>query len=455
MYTRQDSNPSRSHTLSSTPHSRGAGIIISACTFSAGAALQAAAAGSPDAALAILYVGRFVGGIGIGMLAATVPIYIAEAAPEHARGRLATLWQLAIVLGIVLASLANLPLALWNDGWRLTYGGNGIFAIMLVVQMTCMPESPRWLAARGRETDLRTVLSGLRYADEVDAEVKAILAKAAEDRAAGSARWRDLLGHGECMRHRLLVGLGLMTFSTFSGINAIMFFAPRILSRYFSPTAALYGTLGINVINAFATLITFFGVDRIGRVTLLLVGGASMTLCHVIVMVLALAPPSTGVGVAILVCSCLFVCSFAYSLGPIAWMVNSEIFPMRARSKAMALTSAANWFTNTLLGKAFPLVPLPLAFACFAVCCFGGCCMCYLAQPETAALSLEQIGTAFAGHRPRCRRRFWTEARRAHAMSKAGEWAPRLDEGTGARAEEPGSVVVDAIGDVVVQVEKA
>ena len=184
-------------------------IVVSSATFTVGAALQAASHGPPAQALAILYAGRFVGGVGIGMLSATVPVYIAEAAPERQRGMLSTLWQLAIVVGIVLASLVNLPLMLWADGWRVTYGGNGLFAIVLLLQMLCMPESPRWLASRGREAELRAVLNRLRYADEIDAEVRGIVGKAAKEREAGEAGWIELVRHENCMRHRLLVGLGI------------------------------------------------------------------------------------------------------------------------------------------------------------------------------------------------------------------------------------------------------
>jgi len=106
-------------------------IITSAVIFSFGALMQSLAFGPEEQALAILYVGRLIGGVGIGMLSATVPVYISECAPEHARGMLSTMWQFAIVLGIVLASLVNLPLATWEHGWRFSYGGNVLFAVFL------------------------------------------------------------------------------------------------------------------------------------------------------------------------------------------------------------------------------------------------------------------------------------------------------------------------------------
>lgn len=237
-------------------------ILASAAVFTAGASLQAMAFGAPANALATLYVGRFVGGIGIGMLSAVVPVYIAESAPEHARGMLSTLWQLAITTGIVLASLVNLPLARWEEGWRLSYGGNGIFSLILLLQMVGMPESPRWLGSHRGEAQVRTVLRSLRTAEEVEAEVAEIMASAAEERGRGRGAWADLLRRADCMRHRMLLGVGLMVFQTFSGMNAIMFYAPQILTEYFSSTAALYGTLGINFVNFLSTFITVCGVVR-------------------------------------------------------------------------------------------------------------------------------------------------------------------------------------------------
>ena len=177
-----------------------------------------------------------------------------------------------------------------------------------------------------------------------------------------------------------------------------------------------------------------------GRVTLLLASGLSMMVCHVIVAFLALSPPSISVGVGILILSCIFVCSFAYGLGPCAWTVCSEIFPMRVRSKGMVLTTASNWLTNTLLGKVFPLLPLAGAFGFFAACCLAGCCMVYLAQPETSSLSLEQIDIAFATHQPRLRRSFWTEARRARSAELGGAGDAISSGGGGSRAV-PGVVL--------------
>ena len=137
-----------------------------------------------------------------------------------------------------------------------------------------------------------------------------------------------------------------------------------------------------------------------------------MCLCHATTAMLNLQPPTEGVGIAVLVVASVFVAAFAVGWGPVPWTLCSEIFPMRVRSRATSVTTATNWLANTLLGKAFPLLPLATAFGLFALVCVCGVTLSYLAQPETANLSLEQIDVAFATHKPRARRRFWEEASR-------------------------------------------
>lgn len=383
-------------------------IIFGSAVFSAGAFLQLF---TPN--LDVLYLGRAIGGAGVGLLSATVPVYISECAPQRARGSLSTLWQLAITFGIVLISVLNIPLSTWHHGWRASYGCNGFLSIFLVVQMFAMPESPRYLATNGQEARLREVLARLRHADEVEAEVADISAKVAEERAAGEGAWRDLAGVG--VRRRVGIGVGLQVLQQFSGINAIMFFAPQIFTTYFSARVSLYGTIAINLVNFLATFITVLGVDKLGRVSLLVVGAASMCVCHIIVAGLA-SGSGTGVGVGILVLTCLFVISFAYSWGPVCWVVCAEIFPLRLRSKATAVTTAANWTAATVLGKSFPLLAnrsLPAAFGLFAAVCAGATSFVYLVLPETAGLTLEQMDRAFDQHRPALRRRFWAESQAA------------------------------------------
>ncbi|EOD23782.1 hypothetical protein EMIHUDRAFT_443968 [Emiliania huxleyi CCMP1516] len=421
-------------------------IITSALIFSIGASLQAFASGSPSASLAQLYVGRLVGGFGVGMLSTTVPVYIAECAPGSWRGSLSMCWQFAIVIGIVVASLANVPLAHWDQGWRVSYGGNVVFALLLALLMVWMPESPRWLGQRGREAALRRTLSRLRSSTlAAEEEATSIEAKAAEEAAGGASSWRGLLRRPLAMRHRMLLGVALQCWQPLAGINAIMFFAPKILLAYFSAEAALWGTLGINVANAAATVVALVGVDRLGRVPLLLASGLLMCVCHLAMVALALSPPSQQLGYAVVSVASLFVASFAFGWGPLPWTVCSEIFPTKYRSKATAVTTATNWLVNTAVGKVFPLLPLATAFAIFAAACFAACATVFFFQPETANLGMEQIDEAFESHRVRrVSAKLWSADRRARIRA---EGRRRMRAAAGAAVVAYASEVRAAGGD--------
>lgn len=145
----------------------------------------------------MLQVARVFSGFGIGSLSMSSPVYIAESAPEHARGMLGTLWQLAITSGILIASAANLGLQHWSDGWRVSYGGNIIFAIMLLVALMYMPESPRWLAAKGKDEEVRAALLQLRYEDEVEDEIIELSKEVAEEKELGVASWQEVFFYGQ------------------------------------------------------------------------------------------------------------------------------------------------------------------------------------------------------------------------------------------------------------------
>lgn len=374
-----------------------------------------------------------------------------------------------------------------------------VFALLLALLMVWMPESPRWLGQRGREAALRRTLSRLRSSTlAAEEEATSIEAKAAEEAAGGASSWRGLLRRPLAMRHRMLLGVALQCWQPLAGINAIMFFAPKILLAYFSaeapphpapspylaaspprvptptplvPTpllsprrqpvppaprrkphtaplprqAALWGTLGINVANAAATVVALVGVDRLGRVPLLLASGLLMCVCHLAMVALALSPPSQQLGYAVVSVASLFVASFAFGWGPLPWTVCSEIFPTKYRSKATAVTTATNWLVNTAVGKVFPLLPLATAFAIFAAACFAACATVFFFQPETANLGMEQIDEAFESHRVRrVSAKLWSADRRARIRA---EGRRRMRAAAGAAAVAYASEVRAAGGD--------
>ncbi len=185
-----------------------------AWTFILGAALQTAAVNMP-----MLYIPRLLSGFGIGALSMCSPVYIAELAPEHRRGQLGTLWQVAITAGIVLVSILNIWLADWSNGWRISYGGNIVFALILVGMLSVMPESPRWLLAQDRPADARAALLKVRFEDQMDREMETIVLEVHEEREAGRATWKEVFSVENKMRYRVYLGCALQSIQQLSGVS--------------------------------------------------------------------------------------------------------------------------------------------------------------------------------------------------------------------------------------------
>ena len=378
---------------------------FSALVFILGAAIQA---GAP--VMQVMWVGRVFSGMGIGMLSMCSPVYIGECAPEHVRGALGTLWQLAITLGIVLASALNLGLKNWDNGWRISYGGNIVFAVILLLCLAFMPESPRWLAAHATEEEVKKSLAKMRFEDEIESEAVKLQHEVEEERKLGQAPWSEVFSEANCMRHRVILGFCLFAFQQLCGINAVMFYAPDILNQFFSEHQAIAGTLVLNTINCVSTLITTATVDRFGRTKLLTCGGLIMLPTLITIGALASVPQSMGIGYAVLVFAALYIIGFAFSWGPVLWIVIPEMFPYRTRGKAVSLCVMSNWLFTTLVGATFPAAStasLPACFFFFAGAIFLGTGTVYLFQVETAEKTSEEIDEAYANHKPALKRKDW------------------------------------------------
>lgn len=378
---------------------------LATAVFIFGATLQAAAVN-----MVMLQVARVFSGYGIGSLSMTSPVYIAECAPEHARGKLGTLWQIAITSGILIASAANLGLQHWSDGWRVSYGGNIIFALMLLGALAFMPESPRWLAARGRDDHARASLAKLRYDHEVDEEHEKMKVEVEEEKTLGVSTWKEVFAVENKMRYRLYLGIGLQGIQQLSGINAIMFYAPKILETFFSEEAAVYGTFVLNVINFLATFITLWAVDKYGRVILLFSGGIICTCSLIANSILSSVNQTETIGYIVILFSAIFIIGFAYSWGPVVWVVCSEMFPLRARGKATGVTTMTNWLCTTIIGAVFPIASdasLSGCFGFFAFMIFLGTWMVYFLEAETANRSVLEIDEEFKNHKPMAKREKW------------------------------------------------
>ncbi len=356
-------------------------------------------AGSIFSALApnveVLIASRVLIGLAIGLTSVAAPMYIAELSPPRNRGKLVSLFQLAITIGILLSYVVDRALAP-DHAWRWMLGLAFIPGALLVIGMIAMPESPRWLLKTGAEKAARQALSLVRPANEIDAEVSAIHDDLEHNQPAA---WSELLMPG--LRPALIVGVGLAVLQQVTGINTIIYYAPQIFQKagLDSATTALAATAGIGVINVLSTLIAIWLVDRVGRKPLLLAGLVGMTLSLAALGVAqrfgsTLEINQQLVGPITVGFIGLYIVCFAFSLGPVVWLMISEIFPNRARARAAGISTAANWTANFLVSLSFPVLQATMGPSLwFLYAAMGVAAFIFIVRwvPETKGKSLEDI----------------------------------------------------------------
>ena len=336
-------------------------------------------------------------GVAIGFASAAAPVYIAEMAPPEVRGRLVTFFQLAVTVGILSAYLVG-----WAfepiDGWRWMMGVGIVPAVFLGIGMLRMPRSPRWLVMVGREDDARATLGRIRVSDAaVDEEIDEIQRAVAEERGGGWSELREPV-----VRAALLVGVGLMIFSQITGINTVIYYAPTIVqfTGIDSASAAILAAVGVGVVNVALTIVAIRVLDRVGRRPLLLGGSAVMALA-LFTLGLAFLGSDEDTFSSVLALSSLmiYVGAYAVSLGPIFWLINSEIFPQRVRGKAVSIGTTTNWIANFIVALTFLLLIDALgrtgAFWLYSAITVCTLIFCWRLVPETKGRSLEKITEEF------------------------------------------------------------
>ncbi|MGF1472982.1 MAG: sugar porter family MFS transporter [Rubrobacteraceae bacterium] len=364
-------------------------IIIAAITFAVGAI---GAALSPTAGVLVFF--RVVLGLGVGSAALIVPLYLSEIAPTRIRGAISSLNQLMIVSGILLAYIVNAFLAA-AGAWRLMLGLAFIPAIILLLGMIFMPETPRWLVSRGREDDARSVLRRSRDESETEQEIEDI--KEVESQEEGglgelAASW---------VRPALIVAIGLACFQQFIGINTIIYFAPTTLTNVgYGNVGAIYANVAVGVIFVLATLVAIWLIDRLGRKPLLLGGLIGMigSLAFLGVASLLLPEPSSpGDPAATITLACLavYIASFGASWGAVVWVMLPEVLPLKIRGTAMGLAIFLHWGANFAVSQTFPIFldsfgpgPVFLGYAVIGVLAF---IFVQTLVTETKERSLEEI----------------------------------------------------------------
>lgn len=348
----------------------------------------------PDTFSAFI-VARIIGGIGIGITSTLCPLYNAEIAPAKYRGRLVALNQLAIVTGIFLTYFVNLWISRSGDeawgiasAWRWMFGVGAIPGLLFMILLFFVPESPRWLIKQGRAAAALPIL--LRIHGEELAKKEVIDIKHSFEQESGSIR--QLFSPG--LRIALIVGVGLAVLQQVTGINAVMYYAPEIFKATGAGTnASLIQTILVGFINLLFTLVALWLIDKVGRKALLLVGSASMTICLIVIGIAFQTGHAAGPLVLIFIL--LYVASFAISLGPVVWVIMSEIFPNRIRGKATAIAAMALWAADYLVSQSFPPM-LSSAGPAATFWIYGGMALLaflftWRVVPETKGKSLEEI----------------------------------------------------------------
>ncbi len=356
--------------------------------------------------LDVLIWSRLIGGLGVGLASMVSPLYISEISPSHLRGRMVTLFQFAITIGISLALFSNAGLHHLASGgiaghhggfyqrifidqvWRAMFGMELIPAVLFTVLCLFVPEAPRWLVKANRSAEAGAVLSRIGGATLADSELHEI-----EDTiSAASGSIAQLFKQG--LRKALFISLFLAITSELSGITIVFYYGPDILEKSgVSLGKALGGFTSIGLVNVIFTIVAIWLMDIAGRRLLLFVGTVGAIFSLVFVGILFRSGHTEGAMIVCLLCA--FVACFAFSMGPIKWVIMSEIFPTKIRGRAMAIATLAVWVTDGIYNQFFPLLRNRLgvsgSFFMFSAFLIPQLFFVWKIMPETKGRTLEEI----------------------------------------------------------------
>lgn len=347
---------------------------------------------------------RVLGGIGIGIASNVVPLYISEIAPAKIRGRLVTYYQFALTLGILVAYLSNAALLngvstpalnpsglshLFNQEiWRGMLGIGILPAILFLLGLLLIPESPRWLIQKGKTDEAKLIIANITGQTSAEINTDQFVL----EKNSPKSSYKELFAPS--MRKALLIGILLPLFSQFSGINAIIYYGPRILGNAgVSLSNSLISQVIFGVANIVFTLFAIWKVDSWGRRPLYLYGTAGAAISLILTGICFYFNATSGIG--LLICVLAFLACFACSIGPLKFVVASEIFPGAIRGRALAISIMVMWVADTIVGQLTPILLNEIGsagtFWFFAFFCIVAFIAVYKLLPETKGKSLEQI----------------------------------------------------------------
>jgi sugar porter (SP) family MFS transporter len=364
-------------------------LIFNAILFGIFAVVTGLANGLP-----LFLAARFVVGIAVGVTSMLTPLYIAELSPPKIRGALVTLNQLAIVTGIVAAYYVDYLFS-GSSNWRAMFISAIIPSIILLVAFLFLPESARWLVTQDREDDAFRILDRV----ESTADARRHLGELRDVTHADRLHFRDLFRKG--FRMALLIGVGLAIFQQITGVNTIIYYTPTILQMagFKSASSAILATVLVGADNLVMTVISLLLLDRVGRRPLLLIGiaGMAISLMHLGFMFGASHVSRAWILTDVLV----YLACFAIGLGPVFWLLISEIYPTTIRGQAMSVASVTIWVFDLIVSVTFlslvGAVGAKFSFWIYAAACVAAFVFAFRLVPETKGRTLEEIEASWGG----------------------------------------------------------
>ena len=358
-----------------------------------------------------LTIARLVGGMGVGIASMVAPLYIAEISPAHLRGRMVSFYQFAITIGVLGAYFSNAlllnvaehfqgstgmpPWLHWmfvDQVWRGMLGSMVVPAAMFFLLLLFAPESPRWLTKQGRADDAQQILARIAGRAEAQRQMAEISGTIAHE--AGNL--------GQLFRPGMRKALGLAVFlacaGQFSGINAVVYYGPKILEGAgYHVSNALGGQVILGLVNVAFTLLALWKMDTMGRRPLLFIGNLGVFISLAMVGLFFATGVTTGIWLVLFLS--MYLASFAFSLGPIPWVVMSEVFPTRIRGRAMSIATLSLWLANTVVCQTFPWLDKhwgpALTFWMYAALVSPVFFFVWKVMPETKGRSLEELEALF------------------------------------------------------------